>query len=302
MVDALPAVIEADWTDLGSALPIPAQADSDRELVAMWVARSASPGTRRKYRAQAARFLAFVAKPLALVRLGDVQAYLATLEGQAPATRANATAALKSLFSFAQELGYLRFNVGKAVKAPPVKNTLAERILAEPDTLLMIRLEPNARNRALLTLLYGAGLRISEVTGLRWRDLAERDGAGQVTVYGKGGKTRVVLLPASVWQDVQALAVGDGAVDPNAPVFRSRRGGHLTTRQAQRLVDAAAARAGIRAGVSPHWLRHAHATHALERGAPIHLVQQTLGHASVAPTGRYLHARPTESSAQYLAI
>src|SRR5829696_3684094 len=169
-----------------SALPIPAQADSDRELVAMWVARSASPGTRRKYRVQAARFLAFVAKPLALVRLGDVQAYLATLEGQAPATRANATAALKSLFSFAQETGHLRFNLGKVLKAPPVKNTLAERIPGEADTLLMIRIEPHARNRALLTLLYGAGLRISEVTGLRWRDLAERDGAGQVTVYGKG--------------------------------------------------------------------------------------------------------------------
>ena len=73
------------------------------------------------------------------------------------------------------------------------------------------------------------------------------------------------------------VVVGDAAMDPNAPVFRSRRGGHLTT-------------------------RHAHATHALERGAPIHLVQQTLGHASVAPTGRYLHARPTESSARYLAI
>ena len=93
----------------------------------------------------------------------------------------------------------MRFTVGKAVKAPPVKNTLAERILAETDTLLMIRLEPNPRNRALLTLLYGGGLRIAELCGLRWRDLTERDGAGQVTVYGKGGKTRIVLLSANTW-------------------------------------------------------------------------------------------------------
>jgi integrase len=85
-------------------------------------------------------------------------------------------------------------------------------------------------------------------------------------------------------------------------VFRSRTGGALTARQAQRLVEAAAKRAGLRAGVSPHWLRHAHATPALERGAPIHLVQATLGHASVATTGRYLHARPTDSSARYLAV
>src|SRR5215213_5799924 len=281
------------------ALPVPAQADSDRDLIAMWVARSASPGTRRKYRAQAARFLAFVAKPLASVRLGDVQAYLATLEGQAPATRANATAAIKSLFSFAQETGYLRFNVGKVIKAPPVKNTLAERILAETDTLLMIRLEPNARNRALLTLLYGGGLRISEICGLRWRDLAERDVAGQVTVYGKGGKTRVVLLSANTWSTLCEIG---GSTDPDAPVFRSRKGGPLDASQVHRIVKAAAARAGLSAEVSAHWLRHAHASHSLDRGAPIHLVQQTLGHASVATTGRYLHARPTDSSARYLGV
>jgi integrase/recombinase XerD len=66
-----------------------------------------------------------------------------------------------------------------------------------------------------------------------------------------------------------------------------------------RLVQHAATRAGLEVKISPHWLRHAHATHALERGAPIHLVQATLGHASVATTGRYLHARPTDSSARY---
>jgi site-specific recombinase XerD len=274
------------------ALPIPAQADSDRDLVALWAARSASPGTRRKYRAQAARFLAFVAKPLALVRLGDVQAYLATLEGQAPATRANATAALKSLFSFAQETGYLRFNLGKVLKAPPVKNTLAERILDEAAVHRMLALEPSARNRALLTLLYGGGLRISEVTGLRWRDLAERDGAGQVTVYGKGGKTRVVLLSGGTWTLLAGLRRGAG---PDEAVFRSRKGGALDQSAVHRIVKAAAARAGLSAEVSAHWLRHAHASHSLDRGAPIHLVQQTLGHASVATTGRYLHARPTAS-------
>src|SRR5215211_8509603 len=168
----LPVVVTGEVLDppaapTAPARPIPTQADSDRELIGMWVARSASPHTRRNYRRQAARFLAFVSRPLALVRLGDVQAYLDSLQAAAPATRANATAALKSLFSFAQEIGYLRFNLGKVLKAPPVKNTLAERILGEADTLLMIRLEPKARNRALLTLLYGAGLRISEVTGLR---------------------------------------------------------------------------------------------------------------------------------------
>jgi site-specific recombinase XerD len=150
-------------------------------------------------------------------------------------------------------------------------------------------------------LTYAGGLRVSELVALRWRDLQPRGDSGQLAVFGKGGKTRYVLLPASVWADLQALGTGDDTT-PDVPVFRSRKGSHLTARQTQRLVDAAAKRAALRAGVSPHWLRHAHATHALERGAPIHIVQATLGHASVATTGRYLHARPTDSSACYLAV
>ena len=74
---------------------------------------------------------------------------------------------------------------------------------------------------------------------------------------------------------------------------------HLDPSAIFRIVQRAAKRAHLEAGISPHWLRHAHATHALDRGAPIHLVQATLGHASVATTGRYLHARPTDSSARY---
>jgi site-specific recombinase XerD len=70
----------------------------------------------------------------------------------------------------------------------------------------------------------------------------------------------------------------------------------------ERIVTKAAVRAGVEGKVSPHWLCHSHATHALDRGAPIHLVQATLGHALVAPIGRYLHARPTDSSSKYLAV
>jgi integrase/recombinase XerD len=140
---------------------------------------------------------------------------------------------------------------------------------------------------------------VDELTRLAWRDLRERGDAGQVAAHGKSGKTRVVLLPASVWRELDGL--GRGPAD--APVFPSRRGGgHLHPTAVERIVLEAAQRAGLEGNVSPHWLRHAHATHALERQAPIHLVATTLGHASVATTGRYLHARPTDSSARYLPL
>jgi integrase/recombinase XerD len=104
-----------------------------------------------------------------------------------------------------------------------------------------------------------------------WRDLQARDGGlGQVTAFGKGGKTRRVLLSAAVWREPAALR-GAGEA---APVFRSKRSAlPLDDRQARRLVEAAARRAGLPVGasppvrVSPHWLRHAHASHALEHGA-----------------------------------
>lgn len=86
-------------------------------------------------------------------------------------------------------------------------------------------------------------------------------------------------------------------------MFASRKKkGHLDLSQVKRIVEATGERAGIQGKVSPHWFRHSHASHSLDRGVPIHLVQATLGHASVATTGRYLHARPQDSSALHLAV
>ncbi len=110
--------------------------------------------------------------------------------------------------------------------------------------------------------------------------------------------TRTFYFRPVVWQELSQLR---GNSRGSEPVFRSRQGGgHLDRSQVYRIVRAAAKRAGIEGKVSPHWLRHAHASHSLDRGAPLHLVQATLGHSSVATTERYLHARPNDSSAMYL--
>jgi integrase/recombinase XerD len=125
----------------------------------------------------------------------------------------------------------------------------------------------------------------------------------KMSVYGKGGKTRAIKLPASLWQELQSLQ-GDAAI--GEPVFTSRKKkGFLLEMQVNRIVKAAAKRVpgleeAVAETVSPHWLRHAHASHAMDRGAPVHLVKETLGHANIATTGRYLHARPTDSSSLYL--
>jgi len=273
---------------------------ADPQLLDLWLALKTSPHTRRAYSADAARFLSFVRKPLAAVSLNDLQAWIASL-GQGrlrPATQNRALTAVKSLLSFAHETGYLPLNVGVALKLRPNRDALAQRILPESDVARLIEAAPAGRDRILLKLLYASGVRVSELCGLKWSDAAPRSEGGQITVFGKGGKTRTVLLKQSMWDQLLTLKAD---AESAAPIFASRHGGGpLDPSQVRRIVYAAAETAGLDRKVSPHWMRHAHASHALDRSAPIHLVQATLGHASVSTTGRYLHARPTESSSLYL--
>jgi integrase/recombinase XerD len=283
-----------------SGLVPPLDGAQDTRLVDLWLSLKTSRHTRRAYAAEAARFFEFLAKPLLRATLTDVQAWAARLDqlNLAPASRNRALTAIKSLFSFAQETGYLPFNVAVAVKTRPRRDDLAQRILEESAVARLIDAAPEGRDRVLLKLLYVSGARVSEICGLKWSDAVPRQDGGQITLFGKGGKTRAVLLKPKVWTQLLSIKADAKAADP---IFPSRKGrGALDPSQVRRILYAAAKKAGIPQKVSPHWMRHAHASHALDRSAPIHLVQATLGHASVSTTGRYLHARPTESSSFYL--
>jgi integrase/recombinase XerD len=278
---------------------IPQQANSDEQLIELWL-NGRSKHTVRAYSKDAVQFMQTINKPLNRVTLGDLQQYAATLFDSClqPASVHRSLSAIKSLFAFGHRLGYLSFDVAKPLMLPPLRDKLADRILEESDVQKMIALENLHRNKMILLVLYAGGFRVSELCSMKWADTQARDnGAGQITVFGKGGKTRSVLIPASVWSKLLLLK-GD-AID-QAPVFLSRKGGHLNASQIWRIVSRAANRAGIPKSVSSHWLRHAHASHSLDRNAPIHLVQQTLGHSSISTTGRYLHARPNDSSGNYL--
>jgi len=276
--------------------------NATERLIEMWL-HGLSLSTQDQYRRTARRFLAFVSKPLHLVSLADIQGWQLTQSNLSPSSQRTALAAIKSLLSFGHKIGVLEKNVGNSMRSPKARDCLNERILSPDEVASMISLEVNQRNRLILLLLYSAGLRVSELCQLKWLDVKQRGESGQVTVLGKGQKTRTVLLPALVWDELCSL---QGDAGTNEPVFCSREGDdngqHLDRTQVYRIVASSAIRAGIQGKVSPHWLRHAHASHSLDRGAPIHLVQATLGHSSVATTSRYLHARPSDSSALYLPM
>lgn len=303
------------------------QADDDEHLVRLWL-HGKSENTRDAYGRDVRSFVDFADVPLPRLTLQHLQDWADALAdaGLAASTRARKLSSVKSLLSFGHKVGYLIYNVGAAVALPKQKDTLTERILPEAavhrvlavaDALADAADGPVARRNAVaLRLFYSSGGRVSEVAGLRWRDCTERTPdrgrpTGQVTLFGKGGKTRRVLLSADTWQGLHAHRQQEAAAGYAAaphPVLRSSRRGPdgaprpLSRQQLWRIVKELAQRAGLPEAVSPHFFRHAHASHALDRGAPPHLVQQTLGHASLQTTSKYAHARPDDSSARYLGV
>lgn len=308
--------------------------NSDRILVQRWLAEK-SQRTQEEYSTDLRQFIDYVDLPLRYVTLGHLQDYRQHLsdKGYARSSQARKLSALKSLFTFGTKLRYFAHNVGAALSIPNVRNDRAQRILSESELWAILRDETDLRNHVLLRMFYASGGRLSDLEEIRWRDVQERpdlegaDGAsgGQVTFHGKGGKTRTVALYQKVWHLIIALRENernDGFGDNGDPVFRSQKNNALSRTQMWRIVKKAAVRADVKvvpktdenglekrdengdpiltSEVSPHWFRHAHASHALQKGADIELVRETLGHESIETTKMYLHARPDKSSGYYV--
>lgn len=287
-------------------------ARSDAELVRLWLAnRPAS--TARAYGADLEWWRSRGVPPakggLRALRLRDVERGMLELADARPSTRARRVASLRSLLAWGHRVGYLAINVGAVLKLPPVPDQLAERIL-EPDEVMRLLAAAAAaprqgtRDHCFVRVAYVSGARVDELVRLDWAHIHAATGGGaSLTLHGKGGRTRHVWVTQGTADELIELARACGLGDqPKGPVFVNRFGKRLSARSAERLVEAAARRAKLQGRVSPHWLRHGHATHALERGAPIHQVAADLGHSSVATTSRYLHARPGDGSARYLGL
>jgi integrase/recombinase XerD len=268
-----------------------AKISDDDRLIEMWL-HGRPDTTQASYRRTVRAFQGVVNKPLQDVTLEDLQRYATSLDGLKESSRRTKLNSIKSLFTFAAKLQYVRFNVAAALRLPKAKTTLAGRILTRNQVKQLLD-AGSSRDRAFLRLLYGTGIRVSEACGLCWSDFHLRDdGSVQVRVLGKGNKERVVIVPGSVWSELAPL-------QRDQPETASVFGFDRTT--AHRIVKASAQRAGL-PKVSAHWFRHAHAAHSLAGGAPLQLVRDTLGHSSIAVTNAYLESNPDDSSSKYLGL
>lgn len=304
-------------------LAIVPEGTTEDKLIELWVRLKKSEHTQRAYRHDIDVFRDFVEKPLAEVTLEDALDFCDNLDeleitnkrGEVKHLEANSKRriinSVKSLYSFAYTSGIFPANVMAAIKPPSAKSAISQRILTEATVLKMVLLEQEPRNHAILHILYAAGLRVSELCNLRWRHVIRRsDGVQLDIISGKGDKQRHVLLGESSWAVLSAIR--EGASD-NDFVFQSRqevsregyyKGTRLDTTTIFRIVRDAAKRAGIPKWneVSPHWLRHCHGSHAIDRKAPLTVVRDTLGHSNIAVTNEYAKARPDTSSSHYLPL
>ena len=298
----------------------------DAYLTYLHVERGLAPATIRAYRGDLHDFAASRGVSRAWATSPDAAVdYLAARTrrgrrgdpGLAPSSLRRRAAALKGFYRFAYGEGLIGVDVAAHLDLPRPQRLLPETLTVEETERLLEAAGGDAaggagdgpprdgpphddthplRDRALLELLYAAGLRISEAIGLDRDDLSV-DGAF-VRVIGKGDKERLVPVGdiALDWVGrwmagprVTLLALGQAAPARGGPLFLGDRGRRLARQQAWAAVKRAAARAGLAERVSPHTLRHSFATHLLEGGADLRVVQELLGHASISTTQLYTH-------------
>ncbi len=267
--------------------------------------RRLSPKTLEAYGRDLDQFLSFLtlhlgAPPaiadLAALRTADLRGFMASRRtaGAGARTLARGLAGIRSFVRFLEKEGMANGAALRAIRAPrqpkslpkPLAPTAARRVVDADESLAE---EPwiAARDAAVLALLYGSGLRISEALGLR-RAEAPAAGLSTLRVTGKGGKTRLVpVLPAVAEAVAAYLALCPYGLKPDGPLFLGARGGPLKARLVQLAMARMRGALGLPDTATPHALRHSFATHLLSAGGDLRAIQELLGHASLSTTQIY---------------
>ena len=264
---------------------------------ALWLEEGLSANTRQAYATDLKQFLSWLKKPLVEVSGGDISAYL----GHRFRAGANARSSARLLSSLRKFYGWLlRERLISAdpcagIDSPrlgrPIPDSLSERDVESLLEAPSIQQPLGLRDKAMLELLYATGLRVSELVKLQLNQVDSH--RGLVRLMGKGGKERLVPMgeEASIWLDrylaeARGLLLGPRQSDS---LFVTQRGGPMTRQAFWYLIKRHAKRAGITRPLSPHTLRHAFATHLLNHGADLRVVQMLLGHSSLSTTQIYTH-------------
>jgi len=240
--------------------------------------RGFSPQTVKAYMFHNQKFLDFVKKRPEEVSEGDVKDYVALLvsKNAAPSSIILARAAVKFFYEDVLK------SIVISVKSPKMQKNLPV-VLSKAEVKRLIDAAGTKRSQLLIKLLYSSGLRLSESISLKISDLEPDEGVGWVR-KGKGSKDRLFILSSALAREITDYC---GSRDVGSCLFLNRRNEPLSARYVQKIVAAAAKKAGIIKHVSPHTLRHSFATHLLESGTDIRKIQELLGHSNLQTTQIY---------------
>lgn len=261
--------------------------------------RDASPHTLKSYLSDLDQYWAYLgAKSIALEKADHlaIRGFLATLHQSTKATtRARKLAAIRAFYSFLYKKGLVDQNPGRLVMAPKKPKALP-KVVPIDDVLALVE-QPcgdtalGARDRAILEVLYGGGVRVSELVGLSIDDWDTQ--ANVIRVLGKGRKERIVPLGRKAhaaldgWLPRRIELLGGSDPRVELAMFLNYAGGRLTVRSVARVIDKHVLACALKRHVHPHALRHSFATHLLDGGADLRAIQELLGHASLSTTQRY---------------
>lgn len=297
-------------------------AELKRWLTFIATERRLSPKTCEAYARDVGFFLSFLIEHLGhapkladLSKLApaDIRSFLAFRRGNGvePRTLQRSLAAARSFARFLEREGRGKSDALSAVRAPKVAKTLPRPLdaqsamtLADPATRAYEEREPwvLARDAAVLSLLYGAGLRISEALSLTRDQVPAPDSGDAITVTGKGNKSRMVpLLPQITQAIADYISICPFDLPAGEPVFRGEKGGPLSPRIVQLAMERMRGALGLPDSATPHALRHSFATHLLARGGDLRSIQELLGHASLATTQIYTQVDSTHLLEAYRA-
>ena len=274
--------------------------------------RNVSPHTLNAYQSDLtlfSEFLAIIGESWQAVDRAILRRYVVSLQadGAARATIARKLACLRSFYRFAQREAEVERNPAQHVLTPRrgerLPNVLTVQEMASMLTVPDLGTPQGLRDRAILELLYAAGLRVSELVALDFNGIDW--GRAEARIWGKGSKERIVVLGQLALTALKryiehgrpALAAGKSS----GALFIHRRGGRLSDRSVRELVATYARLAGIGRAVSPHTLRHTFATHMLDGGADLRVVQELLGHSNLATTQMYTHVSQQQARRIYMS-
>ncbi len=279
--------------------------------------RNVSVNTVTAYRNDLESFISFLSSDYLTMgrdqlKLGKVdhlaiRSYLAHLARKklARSSSARQLSALRSFFKYLMREGLVEANPARTVITPK-KEKLLPQVMQPADIALLLEQADlskplGVRDRAWLELLYASGLRISELVGIDLDDIELR--SRLVKVRGKGGKERIIPFGTKAEEAVRAWLAGRqkllSAFSEEEALFLNYRGERITTRSVRRLFDGYLRDASLRAGISPHTMRHSFATHLLNAGADLRAIQELLGHASLSTTQKYTHLNDWQLIAVY---